>query len=270
MHGKKHVPYSAASLRPQRNSFPGTAFLALVATISCHIGCYAPPGSYEPYPPYGQPCVPPPATGAVGTAPGYYPGTYYPGYSPYGPQYGSPYTNPYAPPYAPQQNLQPVAPLGSAPTNQPQASNFQNEGNWQTARGTNPNLGYIPPYDNNSSFASYGAGQNGAGQYGAGQYGTGGGTSRDREISAGARGSSLIWTNPADNRVAQATWNGNAWNNANQPPTISTVPYYPGYGVDEQVGLGVAAAPGPFVYSSPSGSPYSSPVRPSIVRRVLE
>lgn len=214
--------------RSSHRILPGT--LALVVTLTCHLGCYAPPGSYEPYPAYGQPCIPPPPTGAIGTPPG---GYYYPGYYPYGYPPSSPYTGGY-----PSQPLQPIAPLSSAPSTTSQTYLGPGQGNWQTARNNN-----LSPGLSGSTFSN----------------------ERQRETSSGTRGNSLVWTSPRNINVAPATWDQTPYLVSPQAPQVSTAPYFAPYD-EPQAGIGVAAAPGPFVYSNPNGASYGSPIVPSVVR----
>jgi hypothetical protein len=235
--GKKYPSKHRASPRSTTPPWAGVAILFSM-TCLCLMGCYAPAGSYEPYPPYGQPCVPPPPTGAIGTPPGgyYYPyqGSPYQGYPPY----GYPQANPYPGAYPGQQPLQPITPLSNTPSTTSQSYLGPSQGNWQTARSTQSNLGY-------SSGAA--------------------GNERDRQVSSGARGNSLVWTDPRDMGVSQASWDQSPYTAMAQAAPVANVPYYGPYG-ESQVGIGVAAAPGPFVYSTPQGTTYSTPIRPSVVR----
>lgn len=240
--------------RGRRGAGGGPCHLLALAglTCLCHLGCYAPPGSFEPYPPYGQTYIPPPPTGSIGTPPGYYPpGTYYPGYSPYGQ------------PYPPQQPLQQVPPMSSAPTNTPQASLTPADGNWQSARGAGTDFSFATPQPR---FA-----ENGIRPVGFE-------SSATRSTSPGSRGGTLVWTAPQDQRVAQATWNDPRIPQGTGIPqgNSGAAAYSGGYYSDgSELGPGVAAGAGPFVYSGDAGAGYAygsnppafaSPIRPSIVR----
>ncbi len=119
-------------------------------------GCRAPEATVDPFVGYGSRVIPPPATGSIGTAPGYFP-----------PTASLPQTASAAPALAPAtsfvppQGLAPTAtipstpspvPLQAVPPNNgtlllpPQTSQWQPDGHWQTASASQPaSYGTVPP-----------------------------------------------------------------------------------------------------------------------------
>lgn len=119
-------------------------------------GCRAPEATMDPFVGYGARVIPPPATGSVGTAPGYFPPTaslpnaagaapaMAPATSFVPPQGLTPPTaNPGTPSPVP---LQAVPPNNGTLLLPPQASQWQPDGNWQTASASPPaSYGSPPP-----------------------------------------------------------------------------------------------------------------------------